>query len=188
MTEKKTAEEFEAEQRAIPDDRLAEMAQNALSRLCETGGRSITMTVPPRIDDTDMVIAEVIRRFKAYAAQQNPDLGGNVKKFAAQQKSEIAQRCLVCGGYGMVLNGFYNTVTGIASTTSIIPETCRTCNGSGVYEQKSEIELPTDEEIQEAQLAYEESEEQTKIRFDTAYCFRDFMAGIEWLRNQITEK
>jgi hypothetical protein len=72
MTAKKTAEEFEAEQRAIPDDRLAEMAQNALSRLCETGGRSITMTVPPRVDDTDMVIAEVIKRFKAYAAQQKP--------------------------------------------------------------------------------------------------------------------
>jgi len=64
MTEKKTAEEFEAEQRAIPDDRLAEMAQNALSRLCETGGRSITMTVPPRVDDTDMIISELIRRFK----------------------------------------------------------------------------------------------------------------------------
>ncbi len=74
MTEKKTAEEFEAEQRAIPDDRLAEMAQNALSRLCETGGRTITMTVPPRIDDTDMVIAEVIKRFKAYAAQQKPEM------------------------------------------------------------------------------------------------------------------
>ena len=64
-------EQFEVEQMAIPDDRLAEMAQNALSKLCETGGRSITMTVPPRIDDTDMVIAEVIRRFKAYAAQQS---------------------------------------------------------------------------------------------------------------------
>lgn len=74
MTEKKTAEEFEAEQRAIPDDRLVEMAQNALSKLCETGGRSITMTVPPHIDDTDMVIAEVIRRFKAYAAQQKSEI------------------------------------------------------------------------------------------------------------------
>lgn len=57
-------EEFEAQQRAIPDDKLVEMAQNALSKLCETGGRSLTMTVPPRVDDTDMIISELIRRFK----------------------------------------------------------------------------------------------------------------------------
>lgn len=57
-------EEFEAQQQAIPDDKLVEMAQNALSKLCETGGRSLTMTVPPRVDDTDMIISELIRRFK----------------------------------------------------------------------------------------------------------------------------
>ena len=57
-------EEFEAQQRAIPDDKLVEMAQAALSKLCETGGRSLKMTVPPRIDDTDMIFSEVIRRFK----------------------------------------------------------------------------------------------------------------------------
>ncbi len=65
----KTNEEFEAEQNAISDNKLAEMAHRALSKLCDTGGRSFTMTVPPRIDDTDMVIAELIKRFKFYAAQ-----------------------------------------------------------------------------------------------------------------------
>ena len=59
-----TREEFEAQQQAIPDDKLVEMAQNALSKLCETGGRSLIMTVPPRVDDTDMIISELIRRFK----------------------------------------------------------------------------------------------------------------------------
>lgn len=43
-----------------------------------------------------------------------------------------AQRCPVCGGNGLVPNGFYNTVSGIWSTTSITPETCRSCNGTGL--------------------------------------------------------
>lgn len=46
--------------------------------------------------------------------------------------AEEAQRCPVCGGNGLVPNGFYNTVTGIGSTTSITPETCRSCNGTGI--------------------------------------------------------
>jgi len=61
-----------------------------------------------------------------------PDILEAMEAYAAQQKSEIAQRCPVCGGNGMVPNGFYNTVTGIGSTTSIVPETCRSCNGTGV--------------------------------------------------------
>ena len=61
--------------------------------------------------------------------------------YAAQQFI-IPYRCPVCGGNGIVPNGFYNTVTGICSTTSIIPETCRTCNGSGVFVQQSK--MPTE--------------------------------------------
>jgi hypothetical protein len=40
--------------------------------------------------------------------------------------------CPVCCGNGLVPNGFYNTVSGLGSTTSITPETCRSCNGTGV--------------------------------------------------------
>ena len=46
--------------------------------------------------------------------------------------AEEAQRCPVCGGNGLVPNGFYNTVTGIGSTTSITPEKCLSCNGTGI--------------------------------------------------------
>lgn len=45
---------------------------------------------------------------------------------------ETAQRCPVCGGNGLVTNGFYNQTSGYWSTSSISPETCRTCNGTGV--------------------------------------------------------
>ena len=38
-------------------------------------------------------------------------------------------RCPVCNGVGKVPAGFYSM--GIASTTSM-PETCRSCNGTGI--------------------------------------------------------
>lgn len=62
-----THEEFQEKVKAIPDQELAEMAQKALSKLCSTGGRSFTMTVPPKIDDTDIILSEVIKRFEVLA-------------------------------------------------------------------------------------------------------------------------
>ena len=40
-----------------------EMAKEVLSKLCSTGGQSFIMTVPPRIDDTDIILSELIKRF-----------------------------------------------------------------------------------------------------------------------------
>ena len=62
-----THEEFQEKVKAIPDQELAEMAQKTLSKLCSTGGQSFTMTVPPRIDDTDIILSEVIKRFEVLA-------------------------------------------------------------------------------------------------------------------------
>ena len=59
-----THEEFKAKVEALSDNELRDMAQKALSKLCETGGRSFIMTVPPRIDDTDIILSEVIKRFE----------------------------------------------------------------------------------------------------------------------------
>lgn len=51
----------------ISDQELVEMAQKELSKLCSTGGQSFTMTVPPRVDDTDIILSEVIKRFEVLA-------------------------------------------------------------------------------------------------------------------------
>ena len=59
-----THEEFKAQLEAIPNLELAEKAQSALSKLCSTGGQSFTMTIPPRLDDTDMILSELIKRFE----------------------------------------------------------------------------------------------------------------------------
>jgi DnaJ-class molecular chaperone len=39
--------------------------------------------------------------------------------------------CPVCGGRGLVPNGFYN-IQGLYSSSSAIHEQCRTCKGTGV--------------------------------------------------------
>ena len=62
-----THEEFKAKLENIPDQQLAEMAKKALSKLCSTGGQSFTMTVPPRLDDTYIILSEVIKRFELLA-------------------------------------------------------------------------------------------------------------------------
>lgn len=49
----------------ITDNELARMAESALNKLCETGGRSFRMCVPPQVDDTYILFYELIDRFKA---------------------------------------------------------------------------------------------------------------------------
>ena len=39
--------------------------------------------------------------------------------------------CPVCGGNGLVMNGFYNQTSGVWTTGSTEPEMCRSCNGKG---------------------------------------------------------
>jgi hypothetical protein len=56
--------QFKQKLNDIPDLELAEMCQSALSKLCSSGGRSFTMTVPPMLTDTDMIFSELINRFE----------------------------------------------------------------------------------------------------------------------------
>jgi len=56
--------QFKAKQSQMTDAELINLAQGELSKLCKTGGKSLRMTVPPMITDTDMVFSEIIRRFK----------------------------------------------------------------------------------------------------------------------------
>ncbi len=59
-----THEQFNQQLKAIPDLELAEKAHSELSKLCSTGGRSFVMSVPPQINDSDMILSEVISRFE----------------------------------------------------------------------------------------------------------------------------
>jgi len=59
-----TPEELQAKQDAMSNDALIGFAEDQVSKLAETGGKSHTMCVPPEITDTDMLFSELIRRFK----------------------------------------------------------------------------------------------------------------------------
>lgn len=57
-------EQFNKQLQSISDYELFIKAQDILGRLCSTGGQSFRMTIPPQTYDTDIVLAELIRRFK----------------------------------------------------------------------------------------------------------------------------
>lgn len=64
-----TTEQFEEKQSQMSNEELAELARKEVSKLCETGGKSIRMCVPPMVTDTDMLLCELIKRFKSLTGQ-----------------------------------------------------------------------------------------------------------------------
>ena len=66
--------------------------------------------------------------------------------------------CPVCGGKGLVPNGFYIAVgTSYYSSTSTSPETCRSCGGKGYIETYDEVvQNPELEELNERLKKLEE--------------------------------
>lgn len=67
-------EEFAERLAAISDKELISIADQILGKLCKTGGRSFVMTVPPMITDTDIVFAQVLKRFERLLNPINNDL------------------------------------------------------------------------------------------------------------------
>lgn len=60
----KTPDElFREKVESVSNIDLYEKAQEAISKMCQTGGSSFTMTVPPSINDTDIVLTEILRRW-----------------------------------------------------------------------------------------------------------------------------
>lgn len=67
--------------------------------------------------------------------EEEVKLGGQGFGYQWQQYKK-AERCPVCGGNGLVPNGYYshshsNGPHGTWTSTSTMPETCRGCGGKG---------------------------------------------------------
>ena len=77
-------EEFEKARTEITDVDLIKKARDLLSELCKTGGKSFRMTVPPRIDDTDMIFSELIKRY-----QQGLSAGNAGYNFLAEYEEKF---------------------------------------------------------------------------------------------------
>ena len=48
----------------MDDKTLIALVEKTITDLAKTGGRSHRMTVPPQIDDTDMLLSELVERYK----------------------------------------------------------------------------------------------------------------------------
>lgn len=59
--------------------------------------------------------------------------------------------CPICGGKGLVPNGFYSVGTSYYSTTNTSPETCRSCGGKGYIETYDGDTVTHDQELKELQ-------------------------------------
>ena len=51
-------------QKAMTNKDLIKEVESQITELARTGGRSHKMCVPPEITDTDMILSEMVRRFK----------------------------------------------------------------------------------------------------------------------------
>jgi hypothetical protein len=55
---------FQEKQSAMSNKELIDLVQKEITFLCRSGGRRFTMTVPPMITDSDMILSELVKRFK----------------------------------------------------------------------------------------------------------------------------
>lgn len=56
-------EDFEKKQAQMSDKELIELVAKEISDMCRTGCKTFTMSVPPRVKDSDMLLCEMLRRF-----------------------------------------------------------------------------------------------------------------------------
>ena len=53
-------------------------------------------------------------------------------------------------------------------------------------ERRIKERMPSEEDAQNAESRYEDEQNEDKLRFDTEYCFRDYMNGWEDCRSRLT--
>lgn len=58
-----TKNDFDEKMSNLSDEKLLNNIKDKLSKLCKTGGLSLTMSVPPRVDDFDMSVCELVKRY-----------------------------------------------------------------------------------------------------------------------------
>lgn len=57
-------EKLRQKQSEMSDKELADLADKQIDNLVKKGDKAITMNVPPEITDTDLLLCELVRRFR----------------------------------------------------------------------------------------------------------------------------
>lgn len=68
-----TQEELERQLSEIPDEVLIEKSTAILNDWC-AGGKKFTMSIPPTKNCPDLIVAELIERFKRYSENSRVDI------------------------------------------------------------------------------------------------------------------
>lgn len=68
--------------------------------------------------------------------EDNPDLAAKAFRRDHQtcREQPVWQRCPVCGGKGIVPQGFYDTPMAAGFATNTAPDQCRACGGKGMVQ------------------------------------------------------
>ena len=81
--------EFDKRKKSIPDKNLIQLCKEAIKKMCNTGGKAFTMTVPVKIEDTDIILSELVERFeKSINSQPTPDVS-HPKDFSNNLRAKI---------------------------------------------------------------------------------------------------
>lgn len=63
-------EELNEKLAKISDKDLAEQVSNLISKLCRSGSSAFIMSVPVNVSDSDMILCELVRRFKELTVEK----------------------------------------------------------------------------------------------------------------------
>ena len=70
ITKKMTEQRLKELQESMTNEALIKEVEKQISELARTGGRSHRMCVPPMPEDTDMILSELVRRYKRALANE----------------------------------------------------------------------------------------------------------------------
>ena len=74
-----TVERLKELQSEMSNETLIKEVERQITELARTGGKSHRMCVPPMPEDTDMILSELIKRFKCALANERITMGLNCR-------------------------------------------------------------------------------------------------------------
>ena len=59
-----TTDEFNEILSKIPNEELISVCEGEITDLAKSGGKTFRMSIPPSINDTDIILSELVERYK----------------------------------------------------------------------------------------------------------------------------
>ncbi|MBF0553664.1 MAG: hypothetical protein HQK96_03820 [Nitrospirae bacterium] len=105
MAKQMTMEDFENKQAQMSNEELIELVNKQIIELARTGGKSHRMCIPPSIKDTDMLLSELVKRFKVAISSPQPTREIDWKNVESELPKHIEGEAI------QVIASYFSTVT-----------------------------------------------------------------------------